>query len=65
MAMPVMGVRYVWMIVHERRVPMRMRVGFGGGHVWSVVVLMMLVVEVQMIVLDRFMLVEMGMALAQ
>lgn len=53
MAVPVVRVRHVRMIVHERRVAVGMGMRLGRWHPGSVVVLVVRVVRVQVVVLER------------
>ncbi len=63
--MSVMRVGYVWVLVLEWLVSMRVRVRLSVRVVWPVRVLMMLVVAVRVLVLQRLMNVGMTVALAQ
>ena len=61
MRMPVMQIRLMWVLMHHRLVPVRMRMGLRNGHV--VRVLVVLVVDVEVLVLERLVLVQVGMFL--
>lgn len=65
MPVPMMSIRQVWVVVEQRGVPMLMSMGLSSWITWTVVMLMMNIMHVQMGMLERVVQVAVTMAFAE